>query len=345
MVMRMTVVQNTIEKTEMSLTDIQKEHVHICAHANGVDPTRTLTLRNSFARDMKRRFNSLVKDINRVIIDEDGFGSQREKEAEEFRRMLGVQQQFDFPTSEAKIAAFMAWFNEQVEKGILESTTYEQVGLGLKEPWTNIYVKPAYERGIKRARSELIKAGYDVPELTTTGGISSAFDSPFHIDRVGIIYIRTFKELTGITSAMDSQISRVLAQGIAEGLGPRAVARNLTRTITGPFGDLGITDAAGRFIPAKRRATMLARTEIIRAHHVATIQEYKNWAVEGVYIKAELKTADFGVCPECLALEKKSRAKPYTLDEIEFIIPVHPHCRCVALPVDVTDKVRRRRRK
>lgn len=78
---------------------------------------------------------------------------------------------------------------------------------------------------------------------------------------------------------------------------------------------------------------MLARTEIIRAHHVATIQEYRNWAVEGVVVQGEWRTAgDERVCVICEALEKKV----FPLDEIESMIPRHPRCRCIALPVEVS---------
>ena len=96
------------------------------------------------------------------------------------------------------------------------------------------------------------------------------------------------------------------------------------------MGELGITDTLGRFIPAQRRAEMMARTEIIRAHHQATIQEYQNWAVEGVVIKAEVSTAgDNRVCDQCDAV---AAGGPYTLDVAMNIIPVHVSCRCIALP-------------
>jgi len=131
---------------------------------------------------------------------------------------------------------------------------------------------------------------------------------------------------------MDTQISRVLSQGLIDGDGPRLLARKLVATIDGTgMGELGITDTLGRYIPAKRRAEMIARTEVIRAHHLATIQEYRNWAVEGVRVKAEWKTAgltDARTCDECKELE----GHVFSLDEIEKMIPKHPNCRCVALP-------------
>jgi SPP1 gp7 family putative phage head morphogenesis protein len=132
---------------------------------------------------------------------------------------------------------------------------------------------------------------------------------------------------------MDSQISRVLAQAMADGKNPREIARLLTRTISGPMGDLGITDTLGRFIPAERRAKMLARTEIIRAHAEAELMEFKNWAVAEVKVKAELVTAgDDRVCIICQSLEGQT----FTLDQASGIIPVHPACRCNWIPLEIT---------
>jgi SPP1 gp7 family putative phage head morphogenesis protein len=75
----------------------------------------------------------------------------------------------------------------------------------------------------------------------------------------------------------------------------------------------------------------LARTELIRAHHLATIQEYRNWELLDIRVKAEWATArDDRVCPKCAALD----GKVFTLDEIEPMIPLHPNCRCIALPWD-----------
>jgi hypothetical protein len=52
--------------------------------------------------------------------------------------------------------------------------------------------------------------------------------------------------------------------------------------------------------------------------------------VVGVTVEAEWSTAgDDRVCGECQGLE----GIEYTLDQIEGMIPVHPSCRCVALPV------------
>ena len=290
-----------------------------------VDPTRTLNLRNQFAAAMARRFAELVKVIKESIITNDAFGLNN---ISVHQMSAAAQNAFAFPRSADKMSRFMTWLEYQVKIGILEVVELQQIGVSVESAWTNKYILDSYKRGVQRARYELKKAGYKVPSIESTGGIELAIATPFHIDRLGLLYTRTYSELKGITDMMDSLISRVLAQGIADGDNPRLLARKLVSVINGSgIGELGITDALGRFIPATTRA------DIIRAHHLATVQEYRNWGVVGVNVLAELMTAgDERVCSRCEALAKGS---PYTLDQIEKMIPVHPRCRCVALPVKV----------
>ena len=297
--------------------------------AVGYDPTHTTVLRNTFARDTSRRFRELISVIRRGVNTNDCFGL-RENTITTFQMTPPSPKQFAFASSDQKIAAFMKWLDEQVKAGILTTAEYEQVGKSVYSIWTNRYIADSYKRGILRARSELTLAGFKNPSIEESGGIDAVMGLPMHVDRLGLLYIRVFNELKGITDAMDSIISRILAQGIADGDGPALLARKLVAAINGTgVGDLALTDSIGRFIPALRRAELLARTEIIRAHHLATIQEYRNWGVLGIKVKAEWKTAgDDRVCKKCDALE----GHVFTLDEIEPMIPLHPLCRCIALP-------------
>jgi SPP1 gp7 family putative phage head morphogenesis protein len=292
------------------------------------DPTHTVTLRNAFVSQMDKRFNRLCNLIIQAVVDRDCFGL---KPQPTIFQELPVERAFAFSTSQEKVQGFMKWLQEQVDRGILTVTEMEQVGEAVRKEWTDLYIEDSYKRGVIRARYEMIRAGWNVPSIEAAGGIAMVMTSaPFHVDRLGLLFTRTYNELKGVTDAMDQQLSRVLAQGIADGDGPRLIARKMVGVITGRGEELGIKDSLGRWIPAKRRAEILARTEIIRAHHVATIQEYRNWGVVGVHVKAEWSTAgDSRVCEQCASLE----GKIFTLDEIEPMIPLHPNCRCISLPV------------
>ena len=297
--------------------------------ANQYDPTRTLTLRNAWVRAMDKRFNDLIRVIRKAIVEDDCFALLPQT----YALSSPGRHAFDFTRTADKLEAFMAWLNGEIEKGILEVAQYQRIGSSVEPAWTNMYVQDSYKRGVIRARSELKKAGYKVtPVSDVFGGIEAILGTGFHIDRVGLLYTRVFSDLKGITAAMDTQISRILGQGLVDGDHPRILAKKIIATIDGAgAGELGVTDSLGRFIPAKRRAAMLARTETIRAHHAANIQEYMNWGVRGVNVVAEFVTAgDERVCSECASYH----GNRYTLKEAQFMIPVHPNCRCIVIPVE-----------
>ena len=114
---------------------------------------------------------------------------------------------------------------------------------------------------------------------------------------------------------MSQSISRTLAQGLLEGKSPRTIARELNKDVD----KIGIN-----------RARTLAQTEIIRAHHSANIGEYRIAGAEGVEVIAEFLTAgDARVCIRCASLA----GQRFALDEAENLIPVHPRCRCVVIPI------------
>ncbi len=284
------------------------------------DPTRTLTLRKAFVTDMDKRFNALKRLIRESIIDNDCFGLVTP--ATPFSTLAAATPgQFRFDRSAAKVEGFMAWLQEQEKAGVLQLVNKSRIGTPVEQLWANTYIDTAYQRGIRRGREELRKQGVDIPtfgDKQLRDPVIAAFNQPVHADRVGLIYSRVYSDLKGITSAMDTQISRVLAQGLAEGRNPRELAR----TINDRVDKIGIT-----------RARMLARTEVIRAHHAANVQEYRNAGIEGVSVMVEWSTAGYKVCTVCSALQ----GKRFTLDEIEFMIPKHPNCRCVAIP-DVSGK-------
>ena len=276
-------------------------HVHNVhnVHNRKTDPTRTLTLRRLFEGRMVKRFVVLKNTITTAIVMQDGFG---------LRVNAG---QFDFPRSADKVGAFMEWLRRQEDQGVLGIRTGTPVSRAAETAWTRIYIESAYRRGIAQAGQNMRRQGVTV----TDRWVESAFNRPIHADVVGLLYTRTFQDLKGVTEEMDKQISRVLSQGIIDGLGARAIARQINERVD----KIGIT-----------RARAIARTEIVRAHSEASISAYKEARIEGVSAEVEFSTAgDDAVCPECEALE----GRVFSIDESSGIIPVHVNCRCAWLPV------------
>lgn len=292
------------------------------------DPTRTTALRNMFSSKIRARFEETRVEIKKAIVEQDVLALQP---VNNLTANQPGYRQFDFPTDSRKVEEFMKWIEKLIEQNILTTTTIPQLGGAISQRWTDVFILDSYKRGVIRARQEMRKVNSSIPSIEQTGGIEVSMSTPFHADRVGLLYIRTYEDLKGITSQMSTQISRVLSQGMIDGDNPRLIARKLNYVISGMGESLGTTDTLGRFIPAKRRAEMLARTEIIRAHHKAMVQEYRNWGISGVRVLAEFRTAgDRRVCDRCQSME----GNIYTLDQAENLIPVHPLCRCIILPFE-----------
>lgn len=302
------------------------------AQLQKVDPSHTLPIMRDFIREATRRFQWLIKVINAAIIDLDVLDIAEATERTQvvaLRRFQVLElpdvedvlasvreKQYAFPRSSQKVSAFMKWIDEMEQRSVLEVFRRPGAARGMEEAWSDVYIRHAYQKGVARGRAELKAAGYKIPSFDSdpTKDVSLAMNQPIHVDRLGLAFTRSFTDLEGITKAMDTQISRTLADGLAAGYGPMKIAKNITDRVD----KIGLT-----------RAKTLARTEVIRAHHKANVGEYRQAQAMGIKIVAEWSTAATP-CPLCSSLATRDY---YTIEEIEDLIPVHPNCRCVALPM------------
>ena len=84
---------------------------------------------------------------------------------------------------------------------------------------------------------------------------------------------------------------------------------------------------------SKADAMRLARTEIVIASADADVVNYRANGVTKVdYILGP------GPCPNNSCIEAAAKS-PYMLEEINGVIPVHPHCFCDFMPIDITEEV------
>lgn len=224
--------------------------------------------------------------------------------------------EFDFPTDDdgEKVDAFLDWLQAAEDDEVLEVfRRTSSGGVAVREEWQDIYVRRSYAKGVEYANARLREQGVDVDAIDT----AQLFNTPIHADALGILSTRNFRELQGITDEMDRQISRVLTEGFAQGQNPRVMARNINEVVD----DVGIT-----------RARTLARTETINAHAESTLNRFERILGPDAEVtgSAEWSTAgDNRVCAICAGLE----GTVYELDDARGLIPVHPSCRCVWIPV------------
>lgn len=279
-----------------------------------IDPTRTKTLRKRYAQKLRGRFAAINTEIRSGVRDRDVFGlrdDRRTRPADTLATPLPSQ----FPERrDRQLETFDDWLQRQLDNDVL----------AVIGPNRNQFVRTGYERGLTHAEREARKIGVNVPDEQIQGVVAR----PIHREELQTAYTRDYSELEGITQAVSQQANRTLAEGLARGENPRAIARRLTDRI----------DAIG-----KTRATTLARTSVIDTFNAAALNRYEQLdGVEGISVTAEWQTAgDNRVCPICEALEGRmwtiEEARSATVsvaghDDIPVRPPAHPNCRCAIIP-------------
>jgi len=212
-----------------------------------MDPTRTLSLRRAFMRELSKAFRNLRRAVKDFMVEKDALGLKEKKHLVPFQTIaLHVQpREFEFRTDAQKLGAFNDWFRQQVEANVLSPDPGTPAGT----PWTTEFVESAYRRGQFNAFiSSRTITGTD---QSSESFLKSSFAQPETMSKVQLLGTRAFEQLRGITATMSSEMNRILAQGIADGRGAEDLARELGERI----GSL-----------AGSRALTIARTEIINAH-------------------------------------------------------------------------------
>ena len=287
-----------------------------------LDPTRTTTIRNQYMAEMRRRFFTVRSNTTKAIWKLDALGLN-ENEPFTFNEklltanQLPERQAWRFRTNSEKLTAFKEWFQHQIDQEIL---TVDVAG----NPWSAQYVNSAYRKGaVSSFNNTHVEALTDSPDFflgTRAQFIESAFTQPEMVSKIQFLYTRSFEELEGINAAMSQQVGRVLANGLAEGRGARAIAREMSNTITGIV---------------NKRALVLARTEIIAAHAEGQLDALEMLGVKEVVADVEWSTAeDELVCRLCEDLE----GAVFTIEQARGLIPRHPNCRCAWIPANVGER-------
>jgi SPP1 gp7 family putative phage head morphogenesis protein len=278
-----------------------------------LDPTRTTLLRKQFAADMKSRFVALRRAILKKVGEEDAFGLDAKMalpplgpiHVPNFSK-LNLNTEWQGETDEAKIEEYKKWFEAAVAIGILAY-------LASRRPWLEKYIGSAYRRGVNDAYTAVHRA--DMASSRTSdfleGGKASFMQTSFGGQateaQIRKISNRAFTSLNGITAQMSSDMSRILSQGLANGKGAKALARELAENVDNM---------------TRKRALKIVSTEINASYNEAQLDAFE---VMGVDVMAQIETMRDGrVCPVCSSLH----GMVFTVAEARGILPLHPDCRC-----------------
>ncbi|ELZ12492.1 hypothetical protein C478_10461 [Natrinema thermotolerans DSM 11552] len=295
-------------------------------HAQQQDPTKTKTIRQTYARRLRGAFGRINSTIRDAVIEEDIFGLRdddlSDEQVEELLdtfasadrdvELRAVDEPPDLSTvlPSERIERFREWLQTAQESEVLEVIDRDE----------NVWVRRAYERGLEDADTNLRQAGLDI-ESTDSKAARELVEMPVHERKLQVLFSRNYAELEGITNAVAQQVTRELADGIAAGENPTKMARR-------------ITDRVNKI--GKTRATVLARTETINAHTQSTIERYRQQGINSVGLEPEVQVQTAGdqrVCDRCASVAQRG---PWTLDEFEGSEnqpPIHPQCRCAVIPI------------
>lgn len=282
-----------------------------------MDPQHMVRERTKFLADMNRRFTTLQRNVYALVAEDDAFGLDKVTPRELVDLLQNEKRQFEFETLEAKMYAFRMWLKAQIDSGILST---DKGG----DPWTDKYIHSAYKKGLIRSYLETNRKqlsvnpnGKDFFEGGQREFLKKAFDGGVATHKIGLVYTRAFSNLRGITADMDAKMSSTFAQGIAEGRGSQYIAKQLVDTVEGIN---------------KKRAQVLARTELAYAHSEGQLDSFEEQGVDEVGVMAEWGTAADGyVCPLC----EPKEGQVFAVKDAHGLIPFHPNCRCAWLPANV----------
>ena len=253
------------------------------------DPSRTKTLRNKYARNLRGGFSRINTVIREAVGERDIFGLSRDALASQPR-------DFTFARDDQKVDRFVEWLEKAQRDDVLTVIDRNE----------NTYIKSAYRRGVKNAQQDLRRQGVDVG-----GEFGDVFNQPIHQEKAQALFTRNFRELRGVTEAVDQAVSRELADALLEGANPRETARRITDRV----------DSIG-----KTRASTLARTEILNSHNEAFLTRTEQVLGEDaeVEVLAEILTAG-DACDIC----EPRHGETMTLKEARADGPPwHPNCKC-----------------
>ncbi len=259
--------------------------------------------RDRYAED---RVNDLLKSLNAAADDV----------AEQIRRF-------------EKKAALKDW--QELRLSILKKTENEidAIVKELQVTWkvgirTNVEgaIKLGIEDGIDQLKTLEHPDFAGISDKAKRAVITKTFAT---LDRAAIDFLANYQVnlLGDVTTELAAGIKRTITQGVLTGKSIPEVAREIGKVVT----DKNAFKTAGRtiFKSAQQRATLIARTETLRAHNEGRKVFYREVGVSKV---KWLTAQDERTCPECAPLD----GKIFKIDDAPGP-PCHPGCRCALVSV------------
>ncbi|GFN25482.1 hypothetical protein ADE_11800 [Achromobacter denitrificans] len=242
--------------------------------ANAADPTGVDRLERGAIRDLARR----VAQVRRAYV----------RAIDQFRPELAVNKRYTFRLDPAILARVYDDLDRLTDAVFLQG--------GQQQLWFfDSYVGVAYLRGTAQEFANLAQQS---PAYSAgRQDLANLLRSRPYQDRIALIQAREFEEMKGLSGQVKADMGRVLSDGLARGLNPREIARNLS-------------DQAG---VEARRAKKIARTEIPTALRRARMDEADDAAE--TYGTQAMQMHMSALSPTTRAHHANRHAKLFTTDQ------------------------------
>lgn len=261
-----------------------------------VDPGRTRKIRKAFSASANMQLNKLRAMLRQAVVEYNILG-------------LSGPSNFTFMTPAARLQQF-AGFLETAANASLDARW-----------WVHPWIDRATQHGLKSAQAEM--GGQEHQPIPTT------FESLHQISH---------DELRGIIGALVQKVMRVAHAATSRGMVPHQAFRELMKPIDGDI---------------RNRLKLLTHLLTVKGHVKGKVAYYRHNGITHVGVNPELRlrkakhdhalfdkrrkkrddvdevswatAEDDDVCEDC---QDMADGGPYSLDEVEDLIPLHALCRC-----------------
>ncbi|MAH45863.1 phage portal protein [Candidatus Pacearchaeota archaeon] len=175
------------------------------------------------------------------------------------------------------------------------------------EPLITQVFTDAFELATSGAELMPTQSGRPAFQRSKSEGITKVLN-PLALAWIANRSLTLAQEVNGTTK---KELRKELAAGFASGESTDKIARRIRSYYRNDY---------------KRRADVVARTEVIAANNEGALEGYEN---EGITQSEFYAALDERTCEDCMGYH----AQVYPIMESHGIIPIHPNCRCTWVPI------------
>ena len=223
------------------------------------NPSKTKTLTESWFRDINKRWSEFQSKVVSELKSEN---------------KISVNEKEIFSMSPSQVRVYMQFYSNLVSELL--------IGTNEAPNWQAKYQLDSYMRSVARARADLIAQGLSLeptlqesafamelsPEqftaIPTLGVAATTTLAPIHADSLEFLFSRSYSTLKGWTDKMEVETRQILTDAVSQGKG-------ITETVN---------EMTARINVSKSRAQVIARTEIIQAYQIGSINEVERSSEE-----------------------------------------------------------------